>query len=514
MPPTDPSVNLLSAGNPPPAPTAKKILLVIAAIAVLGITAYAGHTWAKRSGKLLSYASGRLQAKPPTLLQSVTNFIFRIDNILQGQDQDRVNILLLGIGGPGHDGPYLTDTSILLSIKPSTREVALVSVPRDLAVKINGFGIRKINSADAFGEAKTPDSGGEYARQIFEQTFNIPIPYYIRVDFKAFQEVIDDVGGITVDVPRSFTDNLFPLPDPSTAYQTIHFDAGPRNFNGERTLDYVRSRHGDNGEGSDFARSRRQELVLAALKDKLLSFNTYSNPVLIKKIYDSITSHVLTNLDFSQMAYLASLAKDVTINRRIVLDSSYNGYLVNRTGDNGAFLLYPRTGNFDAINATIADIFNETLPSPTSTIAGVPQPPPNLPTPSASVAGAAPLVAASTTQLYSAKLEIQNGTWRVGLASRWRQTLTRQGFTVLTTGNTIIRPIATTAIYRLDPRADKTALAVLSQKFRAPILTDLPYWLKENYDNPATPDNEAGMKYDPDSDVLIILGQDAPADNP
>src|SRR3989339_710610 len=194
-----------------------------------------------------AYDALTLKPKNVGLFQTVKNFIFHSDNVLAGQTNNRINILLLGIGGSGHDGPYLSDTNIIVSIKPSTKEVAMISVPRDLAAEMNG-GIFKINSADAFGEAKQSGGGGEYARQIFAKTFALDIPYYIRVDFKAFEDLINTVGGVSIDVPRAFSDNLYP--GPNNSYKPISFEAGVQAMSGTRALEYARSRHGNNGEGS------------------------------------------------------------------------------------------------------------------------------------------------------------------------------------------------------------------------------------------------------------------------
>lgn len=428
-----------------------------------------------------------LQPRKLSFFETVKNFIFHPNNILIGQDEDRINILLLGIGGPGHDGPYLTDTNIIVSIKPSTHEVALISVPRDLGVKVDEHGWRKINSADAFGEAEQTGNGGEYAKQIFENTFNVKIPYYIRVDFTAFQELIDEMGGISVNVPNAFTDTNYP--GPNFSYTTIHFDAGSQTMNGERALSYARSRHGNDGEGSDFARSRRQQLILEAVRGKMLSLGTYSDPVQLKKMYDSVMAHISTNMNTAELTYLASTAKDMTQSKKLVLDSSINGYLINTTGENGAFMLSPKTGNFDTINSAIANIFN------------------------LEIAASNPLSApAVTPTLIGAnsdlKIEIENGTWIPGLAARTQNKLEAKGYHIIMVSNSLRRPIQHSIIYRLTPMANVSSTAVLSQIMLAANTDTLPDWLSESYDNTSTPEDETGMKYNKDADILIILGTD------
>jgi len=134
--------------------------------------------------------------KPEGLLGKIKHLVFQKQVALEGDHDDRTNILVLGQGGPGHDGPFLTDTIIIASIKPSTGQIGFISIPRDLAVNIPGQGVRKINHANAFGEAQKNNLGPALAASVIHDTFNIDIHYYIRVDFKAFEEIIDDDNGI------------------------------------------------------------------------------------------------------------------------------------------------------------------------------------------------------------------------------------------------------------------------------------------------------------------------------
>lgn len=444
----------------------------------------------------LAYDPVTLQPKKVGLLQAVKNFIFHSDNLLAGQTEDRVNILLLGMGGYGHDGPYLTDTNIIVSIKPNAKQVAMISVPRDLGVVIYEHGLKKINYANSFGEVANPGQGGEYARKLFADIFKLDIPYYIRVDFKAFAELIDTVGGINVTVPRAFTDNLYPGPNDS--YQTISFATGAQTMNGDTALKYARSRHGNNGEGSDFARARRQQLILLALKDKLLSFGTYSNPVKIQKIMDSLSTHVTTNLDFGQLMYLARLARNFNGDlKSLVLDNSENGFLTSvNTAENG-FLLIPKSGHFENINLAIKNIFETSQTS--ATLLTGPEIPASVP------------LATSTDNVISfssAKIEIQNGTWRVGLASRLQKKLEENGFSVFSTSNAYKRPIAETGIYLINSNVPEEIQANLKNILGIRPASALPDWLKDDYDDPSTPAVETGVKYKMGSDILIVLGED------
>lgn len=449
-----------------------------------GCAAYRHFSLAAWPTDANSYDLKTLQPKNFGFFAAVKNFVFHGDNYLQGQSEDRVNILLLGIGGPGHDGAYLTDTNIILSIKPSTKEVAMISVPRDLGVNIDGHGIRKINSASAFGEAQTPGQGGEYARKIFEKTFNIPLPYYVRVDFKAFEELIDEVGGIVVDVPEAFTDSEYP--GPNFTYQTISFNDGVQNMNGETALQYARSRHGNNSEGSDFARARRQQLILNSLKEKLLSFGTYTNPVRVQKMLTSLNTHVQTNLDFGQLMYLANLGKEASGKiKMLVLDNSPVGYLDSYIASgSGAYLLKPRTNDFSEINTAINEVFDAekakvAMPAPTE----------NKPI------------------FDSAKITVLNGTWRVGLAAKYQKMLQEKGFTILTASNSSKRPVATSTIYVINTNTPKNLLNDLQTATDALIASSTPDWVME-YNAGTIENSSSTIQYNNEADVILILGTD------
>ncbi len=488
--------NLLKPQNypltPPKRHGANRVLFLILGILILGILIFRNYSMTKWPNSPADYDPVTLQPKKIGFLQTVKNIIFSSNNIITGQQEDRINILLLGIGGAGHDGPYLSDTNIILSIKPSTNQVAMVSVPRDLAVKINGHGIRKINNADAFGEAEQANNGGEYARKIFEQTFGMSIPYYTRVDFTAFTELINAVDGIIVNVERPFTDNSYPGPNDS--YQTVSFEAGLQKMDGERALIFARSRHGSNGEGSDFARAKRQQLVLAAFKQKMLSVSTYLNPVTLQKVITSLSRHIITNMDFGQIMYLVGMAKKIDTEhiKTLVLDDSPNGFLMPSTGPDGAYLLSPKTGNYNEVNLAINNIFSATGTAPSKYTA----------TPDKTTT--TPI----STIIPSAKIEIQNGTWHAGLAAIKKQELEKIGLPVSSVGNSAKRPINTTTIYIINTNVSSTIISTLINKLHAFATINLPEWLQSAYNEPATV-STTSTKYKPDTDILIILGENA-----
>ncbi|MFA4830584.1 MAG: LCP family protein [Patescibacteria group bacterium] len=406
--------------------------------------------------------------KPEGLLKRIGHFVFNRDAVLEGTRDDRINLLLLGMGGIGHDGPFLTDTIIIASIKPSTNQIAMISIPRDLGAKIPGHGWNKINHANAYGEAEKKDWGAAFAAEVVEDTFDIAIQYYVRIDFKAFEEIVDEMNGVAINVERPFTDSLYPAQNEE--YQTLTFSAGVQTMDGKRALQYVRSRHGSNDEGSDFARAKRQQKLILALKDKILSFGTLANPVKINNIMKTLNRHITTNMEFPDTIALIKFAKEIDTTNivRLVLDTSPEGYLQNSFTEDGAFILEPKSGDFKQINSLIKNIFEEKLPSYFDD------------TP------------AQTKPVYTtANIEIQNGAWNAGMAMRIKKTLEDNGFQVTKIGNTQERPQAESGIFTISDKNPSDVLAGLQNELRIPIKQAAPY----------------GISAASTTDILIILGE-------
>ncbi len=448
------------------------LILLIVFLVLLGSIGIARMFAGSRgSDDPLAYNPVTLEPKSPQgFFQRLTLAVFTKDTTLAGEKDDRINILLLGMGGLGHDGPYLTDTMMIASIKPSTKQVALISIPRDMAVPVPDHGIQKINSVNSLGETKKANWGGAYTTEVLRDVFATDIPYYIRIDFKAFAEIIDAVGGVKVTVDRSFTDETYPADHDE--YQTVSFRQGEQTMHGATALIYARSRHGNNGEGSDFARARRQQKVILALKEKVLSFETLSNPVKIHDIMASVDAHLTTNMTFPELIALLKIAKSQGTEQltSLVFDDAPNGFLKSSISQSGAFILSPVTGNFDSINDAIAHVFEKK-----------------------------DLVKADTTpvqdqpKLAPATIEIQNGTWSAGLAARMKKRLEDKGFTVVAIGNTTVRPQSRSGIYKQKAGAPKEVVSALITELKIPESTAA---LPEDI----TPTSKA--------DILVILGDD------
>jgi LCP family protein required for cell wall assembly len=205
---------------------------------------------------------------------------------------NRVNILILGIAGGTHEGPDLTDTMIIASVSNTTPSVALISIPRDIWSDTLQD---KINSAYHYGEEKKIGGGKTLAKAITEDVTGLVIHYVVVVDFSQFQRLIDVVGGIDVIVPTAFVDTQYPIAGKENdecggdstyvcRYETIQFQSGLQHMDGTTALKYVRSRHAEGDDGTDFARGKRQQDVIVALKNKIMQRQPWFHPTLARQL--------------------------------------------------------------------------------------------------------------------------------------------------------------------------------------------------------------------------------------
>ena len=179
----------------------------------------------------------------------------------------RTNILLLGAGGAGHEGVDLTDTIIFISTELGSSDTLMLSLPRDIWIPSMRA---KINTAYHYGNERRSGGGLVLAKAAVSEILDQPIHYVLLIDFEGFKKAIDLLGGVEIEVDRAFDDYQYPIPGMEEAeseearYEHLHFEAGKQLMNGERALKYVRSRYAEGEEGTDFARSRRQQRLLLA----------------------------------------------------------------------------------------------------------------------------------------------------------------------------------------------------------------------------------------------------------
>jgi len=204
------------------------------------------------------------------------------------------NALLVGIDTRENESSLLnTDSIIFASFDYDTKDITLISIPRDFYVSLpDEFWFKKINSFYTYGESLEEGSGLSLLQTKVEELINEEIQYYAMIDLKGFTDLIDSLDGVYINVENSFTDYMYPI-DGSTNYQTVTFSAGPQTMDGDTALKYARSRHSiDNGEGSDFARARRQQKVIAAIKDDLFNSGNFTKPQLILDLINTISNNL------------------------------------------------------------------------------------------------------------------------------------------------------------------------------------------------------------------------------
>lgn len=275
-------------------------------------------------------------------------------SLLRGEGDGRVNVLLLGKGGPGHEAPDLTDTLIIASIDPIHKEASLFSLPRDLWIRVPGDGNMKINAVYATAKQRVLNkrrysnqaedaekAGLDAIEQTMQNTLGIPIHYYTMIDFEAFRKSIDTVGGVDIVAKEA-------LYDPTVAWENgrnpLIAKAGPNHFDGKRALLYARSRH--TSTRGDFDRSERQRLIIIALKDKVLSAGTYGNPIKISQLISAFGDHVRTNFTTDEIKRLYDLSKGIQSTKITSLSLVDPPNILVTTGMiNGQSVVLPRAGN-------------------------------------------------------------------------------------------------------------------------------------------------------------------------
>ena len=424
--------------------------------------------------KVLS-ASNKISTAERSILAQVKDLLFTSNQVLRGEKEDRINILLMAIGGEGHSGETLADTVMFVSIRPSDHNVALLSIPRDLYVQVpheNYFS--KLNAVHAYGEAKKKDGGPEFMVTKVEEITGQKVHYFGRVDFTAFKNMVDAVGGVDIAIPNTFVDY----------WHKITFPAGTEKMNGERALAFARARYVEGPEGGDFKRTARQQQLLLAIRDKVFSVNTAFDFTRVNSVLNSLSNNIRTDMQLWEMKRFFEIARQISDDkvRSIVLKTGPNGVLVGTTevlGGQPASVLRTRTGDYGEIqqmagNMLSGQIGHSLAPSPQS--ASTP-----LPSPSSSPASIAKF-----------SIEIRNGTNTAGLARKTQDALQAKEYDVSAIGNAKNRTTEKTTVYALSTSFTDQAKEVAEV-------------LSAQTDS-GLPEGEAAT----DAQILVILGADAP----
>lgn len=274
-----------------------------------------------------------------------------VPNLVEaGLHDDRVNILLFGVGGENHpQKDELADSIMLLSLKPSTQQAALVSIPRDLWVKLGPYGTHRINYAHAAGGSSGyPGEGPGLLADTVSRVFNQPVHAFVRIDFRAFEKIIDDLGGIDVDCQRGFYDFLF----------KDGFAKGPHHLDGKRALAYARYRYIIGPEGDNFARELRQQQVINAAREKAQHISPAAVMHLLTAM-STLSASTMTNLTTPQMVTLYRRFHEIQPSkiRHVSLKPVTQLFEVTRMAEPGQ-AVRTRTGDDRELQAVEASIFS------------------------------------------------------------------------------------------------------------------------------------------------------------
>lgn len=250
------------------------------------------------------------------------------------QGDERVTFLLMGIDRrPGEPFISRTDTMMLVSINPTRQTASILSVPRDLYVVIPGQGRDRINTAFVYGSAgNNPAGGAALAMQTIEYNLGVRVNHYVMIDFAAFINAVDAIGGIDVQVPYDIYDPEFP--DMNYGYDPLYIPAGLQHFDGLTALKYARTRHQDN----DFYRAQRQQQVILAVRSKILGLGVDGFIAQAPFLYQQFQDGVRTDLSLEQMLQLVNILRDIPKEniRQEVLDYDY---VISHTTEGGASVL-------------------------------------------------------------------------------------------------------------------------------------------------------------------------------
>jgi LCP family protein required for cell wall assembly len=326
-----------------------KLYLGVLVVLFLGIIGYLGVNSISAANNVLSSnitLSSLLKQSPLKQTDGVTN------------------ILLLGKGGSNHPGGQLTDSIMLIRYKEADKKVAMISVPRDLWVTFANGGQGKINEAYSTGFNSIKDTkdvkgkqaaGAKATSAAIEKVTGVTVHYSVTVDFEAFKDLVDGLGGVTVNVEKALSDPYYPA-DNMVDYSPFKIAVGLQKLDGKTALKYARSRE----TTSDFDRAKRQQNLIYAIKEKMLTLGVLGNPVKLSNILQGLGTHISTTFSADEIKELAKVGESLTstnVVNKVIDNDPKTGLLVSES--DGSYHLVPKTGNFTQIHTYVKNIFNE-----------------------------------------------------------------------------------------------------------------------------------------------------------
>lgn len=249
-------------------------------------------------------------------------------------DSDIIDILILG------ENQDLTDTIIIASIHPKRKNITLISIPRDIVYKgrklnelYKKYGIGKLNEA-------------------IREITGLTIDKYVSIQFEGFIQLVDQLNGITLNVEKEILDNQYP--GENFSYKTVHFQQGIQIMDGKKALEYARSRK----SSSDFDRSKRQQKIISAIKQKFIETGLLNQLSISTKIYALISPYIKSNISLFEALHYAAVSQDFTIKTG---NLSTQNYLKSQQSQSGQYILLPKEGNYNIIKNYISDLIHSNM---------------------------------------------------------------------------------------------------------------------------------------------------------
>lgn len=368
----------------------KWVIIAVVAILLIGGCAFAAKTVINKV------------APNSNVLGSLVKNLPLVEEKLDGEEDGRINIVLLGMRGKGvAGGGTLADTIMVASIRIAENaegnkeyKVSMVSIPRDLYVTVPGTTTNtKINGVYHYGEEKGRGQGMEAMKQILQDITGQPMHYAVEINFEGFKQVVNTLGGVEVNLSQEFIEPVqfhelkvcdganggvftkksgqfetktnergkvvaqYPL-----CYNTTEecggvfkVPAGVSILDGDRALCYVRAR----ATSSDFDRARRQQEVIGQIKQKALSMGVLTDFSKVQELFTALSDNTNTDMELWEMQRFFDLYKKMGDNVEIthkVLDNSEEGLLYSHEGDERGYILIPRGETYDRIRNLFATI--------------------------------------------------------------------------------------------------------------------------------------------------------------
>jgi polyisoprenyl-teichoic acid--peptidoglycan teichoic acid transferase len=375
-----------------------------------------------------------------SIVKQFSDLIFNPVEKLKGEDDNRINILLLGIGGEGHNGGELTDTIMIASIKPQEKEAALLSIPRDMYVQIPGTNINtKINAIKTYGDKSKEKDGMELIILVAEEISGLDVQYYAQLDFLGFTKIIDDLGGIDVYLEANINDPTYP--NFNNGYDPFYISKGQHHLDGATALKVARSRHSTMG---DFDRIQRQQVIIKSAKQKV--FEKYENfdILTLKDILNSLGDHLKTNIQLKELPRFYKLAAEIK-NHKITAEALDTKKYLNRTYVGLGYTVEAKDKSYEKIKKLSENIFDLEISEERKVL----------------------------IQEENASIEIQNGTGSLDLANKVARDLEELGHKIIKSANINSPDFSGVMIYDNSKNLKPETLKFLKEKFNAVIMEEL-----------------------------------------